>query len=638
MDSEEDTDISDSEIEEYEDTSYEELKNGKHQVKLSDAAFTCPYCSKNKKKEFAYKDLLQHASSIGKGTSQKRSARDKANHLALMKYLEKDLVSVNGLPKSANVAEPPSGCDQDEGFVWPWVGVLVNIPRQWKDGRYVGRSGSQLRDQLTARGFNPTRVNCLWNYQGFSGSAIVEFRKDWPGLHNALSFEKAYEANRHGKKHWLDTANRDSDLYGWVARASDREGKDIVGDNLRTMGDIRTIADIIEEEARKQRRLVSNLNKVIEVKDMHLKEIQNKVSEATEALIKTVEERDRLYAHYNEELKKIQLSATEHSQKITKDHEKLKLQIEAQLRYTEEQREELKKREARNESETRKLKEETEMNKTKNNSLELASLEHKKADASVSKLAEDQKRQKEDLHKRIIQLERQINAKHDLEIEIARLKGKLNVDRELATDGDIEKIKKVEQMMQELRDKEEDLEHVESLTQDLIVKERKSNDEVQDARKELINGLKDLGLSGQKKIGVKRMGDLDSKPFHEALKRKWNEDEADERAMELCSLWQEYLKDPEWHPFKMVQVDGIHQEIIDEEDIKLKSLRKDLGEDVFIAVTTALKEINEYNPSGRYIITELWNYEEGRKAKLQEGVALLLKLWQTKREKFGVTN
>ncbi|CAM8920417.1 unnamed protein product [Rhodiola kirilowii] len=636
MDSEEDTDISDSEIEEYEDTSYEELKNGKHQVKLSDATLTCPYCSKKKKKEFGYKDLLQHASSIGKGSSQKRSARDKANHLALMKYLEKDLASVNGQPKPANEAEPPSGCDQDEMFVWPWIGILVNIPTQWKDGRYVGRSGSQLRDQLTARGFNPTRVNCLWNFRGFSGIALVEFRKDWPGLHNALSFEKAYEADRHGKKHWLETANRDSGLYGWVARASDYNGKDIVGDNLQKIGDLRTIADLIAEEARKQNRLVSNLNKVIEVKDMHLKEIESRVTETSKALSITMTERDKLHVYYNEELKKIQLSATEHSQKITNDHKKLKLQIETQMRNSEEQREELKKREARNESEMKKLLEEIEMNKSKNSSLELASLEHQKADASVFRLAEDQKRQKEELHKKIIQLEKQIDAKHALEVEITTLRGNLNVERQLATGGDVEKIKKVEEMMQVLRDKEEELDTVETLTQDLIVKERKSNDEVQDARKELINGLKDMGGSGPKKIGVKRMGDLDSKPFHEALKRKWNEDEADERAMELCSLWQEYLKDPGWHPFKMVMVNGGHKEIIDEEDPKLKSLREDLGEDVFVAVTTALKEINEYNPSGRYIITELWNFEQGRKAKLQEGVALLVKLWQTKRQNCGM--
>lgn len=57
-------------------------------------------------------------------------------------------------------------------------------------------------------------------------------------------------------------------------------------------------------------------------------------------------------------------------------------------------------------------------------------------------------------------------------------------------------------------------------------------------------------------IGVKRMGELESKPFHEAMKRKYSEAEADERATELCSLWEEYLRDPEWHPIKVVTLDG----------------------------------------------------------------------------------
>ncbi|CAM8903512.1 unnamed protein product [Rhodiola kirilowii] len=320
---------------------------------------------------------------------------------------------------------------------------------------------------------------------GFSGIALVEFQKDMPGLHNALSFEKAYDADRHGKKHWLETANRDSELYGWIAQASDYNGKDIVGDNLQKIGDIRTIFDLMAEEAREKNRLVSNLNKVIEEKDMHLKEIQSRVTETSKALSIAMTERDKL----NEELKKIQLGATEHFQKITNDHKikKLKLQIETQMRNNEEQREELKKREARNESEMKKLLEEIEMNKSKNSSLELASLEHQRADASVYKLAEDQKRQKEELHKSIIQLEKQIDAKHALEVEITTLRGNLNVERQLATGGDVEKIKEVEEMMQVLRDAEEELDNAETLIQDLIVKARKSNDDVQDARKEFIN-------------------------------------------------------------------------------------------------------------------------------------------------------
>jgi len=53
-------------------------------------------------------------------------------------------------------------------------------------------------------------------------------------------------------------------------------------------------------------------------------------------------------------------------------------------------------------------------------------------------------------------------------------------------------------------------------------------------------------------------------------------------------------------------------------------LKKELGEGAYKAVVQALSEINEYNPSGRYLTSVLWNYKEGRRATLKEGLQLLL--------------
>lgn len=53
-------------------------------------------------------------------------------------------------------------------------------------------------------------------------------------------------------------------------------------------------------------------------------------------------------------------------------------------------------------------------------------------------------------------------------------------------------------------------------------------------------------------IGIKRMGELDTKPFLAATKRKFSSEEADEKGVELCSLWEAYLRDPSWHPFKII--------------------------------------------------------------------------------------
>ncbi|CAN6695963.1 unnamed protein product [Malus baccata var. baccata] len=141
------------------------------------------------------------------------------------------------------------------------------------------------------------------------------------------------------------------------------------------------------------------------------------------------------------------------------------------------------------------------------------------------------------------------------------------------------------------------------------LKERMSNDELQEARKELINGWESTSPSV---IGVKRMGDLDSEPFQTACKRKYS---ADDQAAMLCSLWEDYLQ------------------TIDEKDDKLKNIKDEFGVHVYNAVTTALLELNEYNPSGRYAIPELWNFEQKRRASLKEVISALLKQFELQKRK-----
>ncbi|XP_058787482.1 protein INVOLVED IN DE NOVO 2-like [Vicia villosa] len=628
--SEEDTDISDSEIGEYEDKCYEELKNGSQSVKTSDEKFTCPYCPKKRKRDYLYKELLQHASGVGQSSSSKRKPREKATHLALVKYLEKDLMNVDAPTEPVDDDKSETRIDSDEQFVWPWMGIVVNIPTsKTEDGRKVGASGSKIRDEYRSRGFNPVRVNPLWNYKGHSGTALVEFNKNWPGLDNALAFEKAYALEHHGKKDWFVNTGPKTGLYGWVARADDYNVNNIIGEHLRKMADVKTIPELMEEEARRQDRLVSNLTNIIQVKAKHLSEIEARCTETTAKMNSAMTEKDLLIQSYNEEMKKVQASAKDHFQRIFNDHEKLKSQLESQKSELELRRIALEKREAHNESERKKLAEEIEENTTKNSSLQMASIEQLKADQNVLKLAEDQKKQKEELHAKIIQLEKQLDMKQKLELEIQQLRGSLSVLKHIEDDDDEEVLKKVDELQKGLREKEQASEDLDALNQTLIIKERKSNDELQEARKELINAIKEIATRAQ--IGVKRMGELDTEPFLEAMKQRYNEEEAEDKATELCSLWEEYLKDPDWHPFKVVMIDGKEREFIKEDDEKLNGLREEVGEKAYNAVVAALTEINEYNPSGRYVTSELWNYKTGKRATLKEGVQFLLNTWKRKK-------
>ncbi|KAL5538550.1 hypothetical protein UlMin_046350, partial [Ulmus minor] len=69
-------------------------------------------------------------------------------------------------------------------------------------------------------------------------------------------------------------------------------------------------------------------------------------------------------------------------------------------------------------------------------------------------------------------------------------------------------------------------------------------------------------------------------------------------------------------------------QIIDDDDQKLKSLKEEMGKEVYQAVTTALTEMNEYNASGNYIVSELWNFKAGRKATLAEAIESVLRRWK----------
>lgn len=190
-------------------------------------------------------------------------------------------------------------------FVWPVMGVLANIKTEFKGGKHVGESGSKIKAELTAKGFNPVRVHPLWNFRGHSGFAVVEFENNWEGFNNGMSFERSFEVERHGKRDYNLTRNRGDQLYGWVARDDDYNSRSIVSDYLRKNGDLKTVSGQQAEEQRKTIKLVSNLQNTLEIKSSHLEEMQKKYQNTANSLNKVVHERDAILKAFNESMLKL---------------------------------------------------------------------------------------------------------------------------------------------------------------------------------------------------------------------------------------------------------------------------------------------------------------------------------------------
>ncbi|MBA0601115.1 hypothetical protein Gorai_004302, partial [Gossypium raimondii] len=93
-----------------------------------------------------------------------------------------------------------------------------------------------------------------------------------------------------------------------------------------------------------------------------------------------------------------------------------------------------------------------------------------KADENARKLADDLK----ELHNRIIQMEKELDGKRALELELQQLRKRLTV------------LKQVEASIKKLREMDIKLEEVEELFSYYLIRVNKSNNDLKDARKEQI--------------------------------------------------------------------------------------------------------------------------------------------------------
>ncbi|KAM5578577.1 hypothetical protein ABKV19_008738, partial [Rosa sericea] len=246
--SDEESDISESEISDYKDKPYEQLRSGKLKVKGPNGTLRCPFCAGKKKQDYKYKDLLQHASGVAKGSAN-RSAVQKANHLALALYLEKELASEADQNQRPAPPKPVAKEEKPEDlYVWPWTGVVANILlSQPMEGKELLDSGYWLRKFSKCK---PVEVHTFYNEEEQAAGAVVFFSKDWNGFRSATEFENTFISDCHGKEHWHALKQQPgSNIYGWCARSDDYDSQGTVGEFLRKTRKLRTLPDIVLEAA-----------------------------------------------------------------------------------------------------------------------------------------------------------------------------------------------------------------------------------------------------------------------------------------------------------------------------------------------------------------------------------------------------
>jgi hypothetical protein len=291
--SDESSELSDTDVDDYAEKVYMDLKSGKLVARLGTDRFRCPFCPGKKKLDYCYNELLQHA--IGVGASN-RAAKVKANHQALAKLLKTDHADAAGsLPSRQAEAlfNPPKPVQDQELFVYPWMGILANVPAEQTE-----KGGATVMQQLDH--FRPSRLDAVHCSNGYTGYVVVHFHKDWIGFKDALAFHNYYKSHHLGKMNWNEAARKGKYIFGWLAKEEDYSSDDPVGKFLSERGELKTVPELQLELSQKTETIITNLTNQISAKSKYLLELECKCNQMDLALQRAMEDTDSLHQRYNE--------------------------------------------------------------------------------------------------------------------------------------------------------------------------------------------------------------------------------------------------------------------------------------------------------------------------------------------------
>ncbi|KAH1210110.1 Factor of DNA methylation 1 [Glycine max] len=454
----------------------------------------------------------------------------------------------------------------DERYVWPWTGIVANIFGKPKHEPVECDSMYWLRK---FEQYKPEEAYVLHCAEDPTGYVVLEFGTEWTGFSQMMKLDTDFLVDHHGKKDYYESRKMgySSGLFGWCAQAEDYNSEGLVGNFLRQKAELKTTSMVAQES----------------------------LNEKTETL-------DHLYGEIGSVNKKI----SEMESKYIEDY----MSLDKMMKEIEKKRDLLHQTRAE------------------------ATEKQMKARSDVLSLLEKHQMEKKAVSDALLKLEKEMGNEQKLNLEIAELEEQLKVLKCVnLEEADHENKRKIE--IEEIEEKLEDMIFDMSVKDDenqaLKKKVQEAKIELEDARQQIIKELPQF-LKGVTKIQIKKIGEVSARSFKKVCMNRYkNNKKASSESVKLCAKWQKEILDSTWHPFKIVDVEGKEiQEEIDENDPKLLSLKNDLGEEAYVAVVTALKELHEYhnsddaenthNSSEKQVIPEIWDSENGRRATVTEAL------------------
>uniref|UniRef100_A0A3B6KTV7 XS domain-containing protein n=1 Tax=Triticum aestivum TaxID=4565 RepID=A0A3B6KTV7_WHEAT len=454
----EESDISDSEIDEYKDKMYAQLRCGKMRVRYGDKTLRCPFCLGKKKQDYNGKDLLQHASGIG--VASKRKPKERAGHLALAEYLKNDLGISLEPPSQLAIVEHKPPKNEEVKYVWPWTGILVNLPNDLKDINFVRENEDRLRSQLSR--FRPREVAILSDPEGQTDHSIIKFAEDWDGLSDAIAFENHFKLEQYSKTDWKMRKCRKDDLYGWLATSDDYNSPGTVGEHLRKTGVLKSSGELQREGTA---RRIAHFNRQMDESNKRMQELKLKNRQNELKLDMMMKEKVRLVEEHNRKIRQMRQDAQRNSRKIREGN--LRLQQELETRRQEIHKQQHDKMARKGISIDRTTAEaEKEKSANENVLVDLAALKQKNCCEEVTRLVDKYEEDEEDAFRKQCKLEKDLTRKQDLEMGIAQLRVKLEVMKHKRAEADT--ANEIDKISEELREKDEQLEAINSANEALI--------------------------------------------------------------------------------------------------------------------------------------------------------------------------